>query len=90
MAGQVGSSGLQCLATVDQLLLKQKVELLEAATGFETANQYQVFNSLDQQVFHVKENNDLWTLQWGSLRPFDMVITDMEGQKVIHLNRPLR
>merc|ERR1711963_243153 len=32
--------GLQYLAMVDQLVVKQKVELLEAFTGFETANKY--------------------------------------------------
>ena len=34
----------------DQLLVKQKVELLEAFTGFETANKYKVLNSLGQVV----------------------------------------
>jgi len=35
--------GLEYLLHVDQLLVKQQVELLEAFTGFETANKYKVF-----------------------------------------------
>ena len=34
--------GLEYLLHVDQLLIKQQVELLEAFTGFETANKYKV------------------------------------------------
>ena len=34
--------GLEYLLHVDQLLVKQQVELLEAFTGFETANKYKV------------------------------------------------
>ena len=42
--------GLQYLTMVDQLLIKQKVEILEAVTGFETANKYEVLNSMGQNV----------------------------------------
>ena len=83
--------GLQYLTMVDQLLVKQKVEILEAFTGFETANKYKVFNSLGQEVYYAKEDTDCCTRQCcGPARPFDMNITDMQGQEVIHLNRPLR
>ena len=83
--------GLQYLTMVDQLVVKQKVEVFEAFTGFETANKYKVFNSLGQQVFYAKEDTDCCTRQCcGPMRPFDMNITDMQGQEVIHLNRPLR
>ena len=34
--------GLEYLLHVDQLLVKQTVELFEAFTGFETANKYKV------------------------------------------------
>lgn len=42
--------GLEYLSTVDQLLVKQKVELLEVFTGFETNNKYIIKNSLGQNV----------------------------------------
>merc|ERR1719481_1688331 len=50
--------GLQYLTMVDQLVVKQKVELLEAFTGFETANKYKIFNSLGQEVYMAKEDTD--------------------------------
>ena len=83
--------GLHYLTTVDQLLVKQKVEILEAVTGFETANKYKVFNSMGQQVYYAKEDTDCLTRQCcGPLRPFEMNITDNSNMEVIHLNRPLR
>lgn len=46
--------GLEYLTTIDQLLVKQKVELLEAFTGFETNNKFTIKNSLGQKVRHKK------------------------------------
>lgn len=43
--------GLEYLTSIDQLLVHQKVELLEAFTGFETANKYTVKNTLGQKVY---------------------------------------
>jgi len=83
--------GLQYLTMVDQLLIKQKVEILEAMTGFETANKYEVLNSLGQNVYKAKEDSDCCTRNCcGPGRCFDMNITDLMGEEVIHLNRPLR
>ena len=39
------------------------MELLEAFTGFETANKYKVLNSLGQDVFYAKEDTDCCTRQ---------------------------
>ena len=82
--------GLQYLAMVDQLEVKQEVEILEVITGFETANKYKVLNPLGQQVYYAREDTDLFTRQYGSMRPFDMIITDMQGLVVIYLKRPLK
>ena len=76
---------------VDQLLIKQKVEVLEAFTGFESANKYKVLNSLGQEVFSAKEDTDCCTRQCcGPGRPFEMNIVDNQMQEVLHLVRPLR
>ena len=116
---------------VDQLLIKQKVEVLEVVTGIETENKYEVLNSMGQlvsdstldsnshwlksslanfnfQVYKAKEDSECCTRyfcdagRWFELylttvhvniayiRCFDMNITDLMGQEVIHLYRPFR
>lgn len=83
--------GLEYLTQVDQLLVHQKVELLEAFVGFESANKYSVKNSLGQKVYYAVEDNDCCTRNCcGPIRPFDMKIMDNTQREVIHLYRPLR
>eukprot|EP00092_Neocalanus_flemingeri_P021971 GFUD01023828.1.p1 GENE.GFUD01023828.1~~GFUD01023828.1.p1 ORF type:complete len:332 (-),score=107.04 GFUD01023828.1:184-1179(-) len=87
----LGPPGLEYLAMVDQLLIKQKIEVLEAFTEFETANKYKVLNSLGQEVFTAKEDTDCCSRQCcGPTRPFEMNIMDNQGQDVMLLVRPLR
>lgn len=82
--------GLAYLAQVDQLLVQQKVEMLEVFSGFETQNKYTVKNSMGQRVFFVAEQSDCCTRQCcGPIRPFDMKIMDETQREVIHLSRPL-
>ncbi|XP_046461866.1 phospholipid scramblase 2-like [Daphnia pulex] len=82
--------GLEYLTAIDQLLVHQKVELLEAFTGFETTNKYTVKNSMGQKVFRATEISDCCTRQLcGPNRAFDMKIVDNNDHEVIHLNRPL-
>jgi len=71
--------------------VQQKVELLEAFTGFETANKYQIKNSLGQNVYFAVEDTDCCTRQCcGPIRAFDMKILDNNQQEIIHLERPFR
>ena len=82
--------GLEYLTNIDQLLVKQKVELLEAFIGFETNNKFSVKNSMGQKVYTAIEQNDCLTRNCcGPIRPFDMKILDNFKNEVIHLNRPL-
>ena len=83
--------GLQYLATLDQLLIKQKIEVLEVVVGFETVNKYEVLNSIGQSVYKAEEDSECCNrFCCGSGRGFDMMLTGNEGQEVIHLQRPLR
>ncbi|KAI1283785.1 Phospholipid scramblase 2 [Halotydeus destructor] len=83
--------GLEYLTAVDQLLVHQKVELLEAFVGFETSNKYTIKNSMGQKVFYAVEDTDCCTRNCcGPVRPFDMKILDHNKREVIHLYRPLR
>ncbi|CAG0917882.1 unnamed protein product [Notodromas monacha] len=83
--------GLEYLTHVDQLLIHQKIELLEAFTGFETANKYTIKNTLGQKVYYAAEKSDCCTRNiCGPIRPFDMKIYDLNKQEVLIFNRPLR
>lgn len=83
-------AGLEYLTMIDQLLVHQKVELMEAFTGFETNNKYSVKNSLGQKVYFAVEDNDCCTRNCcGPLRPFDMRVFDNFRNEVIHFHRPL-
>merc|ERR1739848_416289 len=82
--------GLEYLTQIDQLLVKQKIEVLEMMTNIETANKYKVKNSMGQDVYKAKEKSDFCTRQCcGPIRCFQMEITDNTGREVIHLDRPL-
>jgi len=81
--------GLEYLTTVDQLFVKQKVELLEAFLGCETKNKYKIKNSQGQIIYTAKEDTDCCTRNCcGPLRPFDLIIKDSQEREVIHLSRP--
>ncbi|XP_035608900.1 phospholipid scramblase 2-like isoform X4 [Oncorhynchus keta] len=83
--------GLEYLTQIDQLLVHQKVELLEVFIGFETNNQYEIKNSLGQKIYKAKEKNDCCTRNCcGALRSFDMKIKDNMDREVIRLIRPFR
>ncbi|XP_042367978.1 phospholipid scramblase 2-like isoform X1 [Plectropomus leopardus] len=83
--------GLEYLTQIDQILIHQKVELIEALIGFETNNQYEIKNSLGQKIYKAKEKNDCCTRNCcGSLRSFDLKIKDNMDREVIHFIRPFR
>ncbi|XP_037510349.1 phospholipid scramblase 2 isoform X1 [Rhipicephalus sanguineus] len=83
--------GLEYLTTIDQLLVHQKVEMLEAFLGFETQNKYTIKNSMGQKVYKAVEDTDCCSRNCcGPNRPFDIKFTDNAGNEVIHLQRDLR
>jgi len=87
--------GLEYLALIDQLIIKQKIEALEAIAGvmgygFETANKYKIKNSLGQNVYKAKEDTECCTrMVCGPNRPFEMQIFDNADNEVMHLTRGL-
>lgn len=62
--------GLEYLTTIDQLLVKQKVELLEAFTGFETNNKFTIKNSLGQKA---SINHSQWLMNIFSYLTFEWI-----------------
>ena len=49
--------GLEYLAQLDQVVVKQIKELLEILTGWETKNKYRMMNSMGQQCFFAFEES---------------------------------
>lgn len=83
--------GLEYLSQVAQLLIHQQVELLEALTGWESHNKYQIKNTLGQQVYFAAEESGCCTRQFcGSHRGFIMHITDNLGQEIIRVTRDFK
>ena len=82
--------GLEYLTQIDQLLVKQEVEIFEVMTGIETANKYKIQNSMGQDVYKAEEKSDFCSrMCCGPIRDFHMEITDHTGREVLHLDRPL-
>ena len=83
--------GLDYLASLDHIVIRQRTEMVEVFLGCETKNKYRVLDPYGRQIFYAKEDTDICTRQCcGAIRPFDMILTDESDQEVIHFNRPLR
>ena len=83
--------GLEYLTQLDQLLIKQKIELMELVTNLETSNKYEIFNTMGQQVYLATEDSNCCARQFcGPERPFEIGITDGQSNEVIHISRPFK
>ena len=86
-----GLTGLEYLTMIDQLIIKQRIEALEAAAGlmgynFETANKYKIKNVLGQNIYKAVEDTECCTrVLCGPSRPFQMTIRDNAEREVLHL-----
>ncbi|XP_064468747.1 phospholipid scramblase 2-like isoform X3 [Ornithodoros turicata] len=84
-------SGLEYLGALDQLIIKQQVELLEAFTGFETGNKYIACNNQGQQVYFLAESSNICTrCCCDEGRCFSMNVMDTQKRQVMKFIRPLR
>ncbi|CAE1285238.1 Phospholipid scramblase 2,Phospholipid scramblase 1,Phospholipid scramblase 3 [Acanthosepion pharaonis] len=77
--------GLEYLTLIDQMLVQQQVELLEAFTQFETQNKYKIVNIMGQQIYFAAEESDACMRQCcGNSRGFIIHITDNIGRDIKH------
>jgi len=84
-------AGLEYLTQIDQILVHQQVHLLEAITGWEVRNKYQVKNSVGQQVYFATEESGICMRQCcANGRGFIMHITDNMGQEVMRVTREFK
>ena len=83
-----GGAGLSVLNSLDQLLVRQQVELCEAVSGFEQKNKYQICDKSEQEVFFLREETSCCTRNCcGPQRPFNFFLTNSHGEEVLHLHR---
>jgi len=83
--------GLEYLTQVDQILIKQVIELIEIFTGWETNNRFRVLNTLGQQVYFIQEETDCMQRQCcGPGRGFILHVTDNNQQEVMRIERPFK
>lgn len=81
-------AGLEYLAQIDQLMIKQVVELFEMFTGFETSNKYKVQNTMGQEVYKAVEKSDFCSKQCcGPNRAFEILLGDNLNRQVISAKR---
>ncbi|KAL3887321.1 hypothetical protein ACJMK2_027263 [Sinanodonta woodiana] len=82
---------LSYLASLNEVVIHQHLDLLEVAIGWERNNKYKICNSNDQQFMYAKEDTDCLTRQCcGNMRPFTLNITDNMNQHIFQLHRPYR
>lgn len=83
--------GLEYLSQLDLIIIHQQVELLGMILGTETANKYEIKNSLGQRIYFVMEESICFNRTLCStLRSCALKVTDNSGREVITINRPLR
>lgn len=83
--------GLEYLATLDTVLVKQDLELLEAVLGCETKNKYKLMSNTGELMFKAKEDTSFCNRYCcGPIRSFELDIKDLLGNSIIRLDRPLR
>ncbi|KAL1271508.1 hypothetical protein QQF64_030524 [Cirrhinus molitorella] len=83
--------GLEYLTQIDQILIHQKTECIKILSRFESDNQYEIKNSIGQEIYHAKEESDCFIRNiFGPARAFKMHIKDHMDQEVIQMHRPMR
>ena len=72
----------------DELIVRQVVEGLEAITGFETRNRYEVLTPDGEQVmFAYEESGGLSRFFLSSRRPLDIHVVDTNGSPILTASR---
>lgn len=83
--------GLEYLTELDQILVHQKVEVLEVMTGIDMNNRFKIKNSLGQQCYYAEEETDFcMRLMCGNQRGFNMKITDNLNREVFQVSREFK
>ncbi|KAG5450094.1 Phospholipid scramblase 2 [Clonorchis sinensis] len=80
------SSGLEYLAQLDQLFVKQKKDLIEVLRNIESTNKYVAVNKMGQAVYSCTEESDYSSRPFcSSVHPFTVHVTDSSDAEVIRI-----
>lgn len=83
--------GLEYLHQIDQLIIKQKKELVEVVFNFHMRNKYEIRNSLGQHLWTAKEQSDCCArLCFRKYRPLTLSVKDPLENNPLFLIRPFR
>ncbi|CAL8068610.1 unnamed protein product [Calicophoron daubneyi] len=81
-------AGLEYLAKVDQILVKQKIEILEVLTTLEVTTRYQCLNTVGQGVYNcIEETTQFDRCCFGPRRPFTIHFLNNSSKEVITATR---
>lgn len=71
------------------IYVKQKIEMLEAITGFETENKYYITDTQGSIIAEAREGSS-WVARYflKSMRPFTMSVSDNSGDDLMLIDRP--
>ncbi|WP_373046657.1 phospholipid scramblase-related protein [Vulgatibacter sp.] len=89
------STTLPALSGVTQLRVRQKRELAEVFTGWETRNRYEIEDETGAPILYAGETGGgvgaFFLRQWfGGKRPFTIEVKDRGGATVLTVKRPWR
>lgn len=83
---------MERLGSTEALVVRQKKEVGEILTGFETKNHYVVMDAGGNELYLASEQGGSFILRTllRALRPFTISLTDPQGNLVLRLQRPFR
>lgn len=84
-------AGLEHLATIDSIFLKQKIDKLEMVVGWESKNRWKLVDpNTGEQIGKFKEESGCCMRQCcKSARAFKADIVDLSGNTIFKMDRPL-
>ncbi|XP_073944639.1 phospholipid scramblase family member 5-like isoform X2 [Choristoneura fumiferana] len=82
--------GLAPLGRLDQVMVKQQIEIAELALGVERRNRYRIMDTNEDIIYYAIEDTELTNrVLFGSYRSFKLPIFTEDRTQVLLFSRPL-